>query len=507
MRHHRRDQVLLARNVLRGVDAVDIDIRHQSRLADAGFHQRGADEVAILAHAAADPVAEEEPAVLVGMGDVAGAEPAIAHLLGAGVRILQVVDGDGRTVGPAEAKLAGLVRLAALARLVEAGRLRARHRPAHAADRAFAGKVDQRTAAFGRTVDLADPHAEAALVFGPQVVRHAGADDEAQRVVGILGRFRRGVDFRDHAAEQVEDRAVVAADDVPEPALGELAADDGRQRAAKRAPQRGLRVDMGQRQAGIEHVVVPDAERRAVIGRRHVLAERQHHRLGIAGGAGGEHHHHRIGRRGGRDRRPVAPRGDRVAIGDLAKAAGSVRRCVIAGHHQPLQAADRGAEPADRRRAIGGADRALAFGVLQHVAQLVADHARIDRHEGGAEPRRRQHGFDEFRMVRHHDREGLAGPDAERLQLRGQGAGMGMKLREGSCLVLQRAGRTDIDECQHAEVGVLAGLAGHQRGEIGVGSSLHCVDGLGSMNGRRMSPKKQAMRKPETAGAAGRMEA
>ena len=76
---------------------------------------------------------------------------------------------------------------------------------------------------------------------------------------------------------------------------------------------------------------------------------------------------------------------------------------------------------------------------------------------------------------------------------------MGMKLREGACLVLQRAVRTDIDECQYTEVGALAGLAGHQCGEIGVGSSLHGVEGLGSMTDRRMSPKKQAMRKPETA--------
>ena len=61
--------------------AIDKHIRHQRRVHEYGFHQGGVDEIPIASHAAANPVVEVKPAILILVAQVTHMKPAVANLI------------------------------------------------------------------------------------------------------------------------------------------------------------------------------------------------------------------------------------------------------------------------------------------------------------------------------------------------------------------------------------------------------------------------------------------
>ena len=214
-----------------------------------------------------------------------------------------------------------------------------RGRLAEAPDRPVA-EVD-RQAALDRAVALDDLDVEALLELLPDGRGHAGAEDAAHRVVGVVRTLRLAVDRGRHAAEQVEDGAAVLARDVPQPRLGELATDHGAplQHQAGRQGQH-LRVTVGEREPRVGPFVLPPLHQHRHGGRLDVAARRHHDPLRIARGAGRVDDLERI----------LGALGPDLDHGDLGVehraqrlGVGGVARCHDAGllaalqHQQPLE--------------------------------------------------------------------------------------------------------------------------------------------------------------------------
>ena len=109
-----------------------------------------------------------------------------------------------------------------------------------------------------------------------------------------------------------------------------------------------------------------------------------------------------------------------------------------------------------------GDDRAPAFREVQHVGELVASRAGIDRHEDRAEDRRGHHQVDELGMVVHHHREGVARLHAERPQLRSDALAVLPELGVGPGLVDETAVRGDVHERQDVAVRLGRGSSANQ---------------------------------------------
>ncbi|MCY1294553.1 hypothetical protein D9M70_438530 [compost metagenome] len=80
-------------------------------------------------------------------------------------------------------------------------------------------------APFRRSVELENLDVEARREIIPDTGRHARAEHVANRVVGVVRARRLGIDGGSHATQQVEDRALVTTQDLPQTRLGELPAD------------------------------------------------------------------------------------------------------------------------------------------------------------------------------------------------------------------------------------------------------------------------------------------
>ncbi len=273
-------------------------------------------------------------------------------------------------------------------------------------------------AAFHCRVPFVDLDIEALFEVLPDRDRGARADDLFHRIVRIVRPSGLAVYPHHHAAEQGERRAAVFSADVPEPALGELAADDGRDAEHERGNEcDGLGVAVGEGQTGIELVgirVAPDK-----------LGEQLEHghpvpldedSLGVARGPGCIDDFERrldvvvasVHRRHFRSAQDLVE----IPI-FLTRGRG---KPILVNNSEHLHTVEGCKRFFHLFRKFAGENDSLGRGVLYLIAQLASLGPGIDGHDHSPQHGGGSHAVEEFRMVSHDEAERVASADARIFQ-------------------------------------------------------------------------------------------
>ena len=406
-----------------------------------------------MADAAAFAVIEEQPAIRVLVADVAAAQPAAFRLGFRRLFVAEIVDLRGFAGGGPADQLAADARRTFVAGVVDDLDFEIGRRLAETADRSGA----QRTighAALDGAIGLENPYRETLLEILPDGGGHAGAEDELDGVVRVVRLHRFAVDGSRHAAEEIEEGAVVFARDVPEAGLGELAAEHDALAQTQRGGQRHqLRIAVGEGKSGIGPRVVGDPEHGRAERGGAIARIREDDAFRIAGRPRGVDDFERIvGPAQSRIDENLGPCEDLrkvVRTGHIARMQGAG---VFAGfqHPDPVEARYRAADLRHLRERIVGADDAAAAGIVECVGKLGAARAGIDRHEDDTQQRRRDHQLDEFGMIAQQDGKAVAVAHAARDQACRESVGVAPQRGIGANFLASAFARLERD---HVEIG------------------------------------------------------